>query len=500
MHPSAPRCQTQYLKSICQQASLLIDNHQPNGFILPESNHATTYLPPQPWLVTTKDTFVSMCGQISLSCGMIHTNTNCRALAYEMHALTFQRYCPLSLRTTVTVPTNTNATNITTADVATDIHTTSIATNNLINQSKSRNKINNNNINNNMIDHITTVTKCLFKAPFDRNIYHYNRVFVVAQVDDTYIYHIHIEILPRIMYHLPFLLQHQDIKILIGCDVKNSMKATNKGLRQGLQAIQPMLEAIGISMDRLIIHKHIYAREIYLPMEGACQDPVYNTWQLLYMRQYFLNKLKLQQKQPNDDYHTSSTTSTTSTSTITSTASTSPDALSNISIAMNSSSSSSSTLTSNHHDNISDSIENNTSSSLGIDDNNNSEHRQHHQHHNHHPAKPIMLLLKRSSNSRHTRNGHDLVRQWNNDFTMILMNELQRKFIDHYDIRLYSDRNESVMKCFECQIQIFHEAKVLIGVHGAGLSYMLYMQPNSAVVELAPYPNDGRCLLGGKKD
>ena len=26
---------------------------------------------------------------------------------------------------------------------------------------------------------------------------------------------------------------------------------------------------------------------------------------------------------------------------------------------------------------------------------------------------------------------------------------------------------------------------------------MLYMKPNSAVVEIAPYGNDGRCLLGG---
>jgi hypothetical protein len=261
-----------------------------------------------------------------------------------MHALTFQRYCPLSLRTTVTVPTHT-----TDDKTTSDIHTT----NNVINRLERRIKLNHLNQNNNYqannnvnvifngIDayNATTVTKCLSKAPFDNNIYHYNRVFVVAQVDDTFIYHIHIEILPRIIYHLPFLLQNQDIKILFGCDVKNSMKATNKGLRQGLQAIQPMLEAIGISTDRLIIHKHVYAREIYLPMEGACQDPVYNTWQLLHMRQYFLDKLKLQETQLNDDYQTSSTTITNSnTSTI------SPNADAN-------------TSTSNHHDNISDSIE-----------------------------------------------------------------------------------------------------------------------------------------------
>lgn len=38
---------------------------------------------------------------------------------------------------------------------------------------------------------------------------------------------------------------------------------------------------------------------------------------------------------------------------------------------------------------------------------------------------------------------------------------------------------------------------VSLGMHGAGLSNMLYMLPNQAIIELAPYPNDGRCLLGG---
>jgi hypothetical protein len=34
-------------------------------------------------------------------------------------------------------------------------------------------------------------------------------------------------------------------------------------------------------------------------------------------------------------------------------------------------------------------------------------------------------------------------------------------------------------------------------MHGAGLSNIIYMRPNSAVVEFAPYGNDGRVLLGG---
>jgi hypothetical protein len=171
-----------------------------------------------------------------------------------------------------------------------------------------------------------------------------------------------------------------------------------------------MLELVGLSTDRLIIHKHVYAKEAYLPMEGGCQDPVYNTWQILHMRKVIFQTIGWSEKKL--------------------------------------------------------------------------------------PVKPVMLLLKRSSGSKHTRNGHDLVRQWNDDFTARLHHALQARF-PQYNVVLYSDRNETLMRCHTCQIEQFASAKVLVGVHGAGLGNMIYMQPNGAVVELAPYGNDGRCLLGG---
>lgn len=37
-----------------------------------------------------------------------------------------------------------------------------------------------------------TTTQCSKEAPFDSVIYHHNRVFVVAEVDDTYVYHVHL--------------------------------------------------------------------------------------------------------------------------------------------------------------------------------------------------------------------------------------------------------------------------------------------------------------------
>ena len=104
--------------------------------------------------------------------------------------------------------------------------------------------------------------------------------------------------------------------------------------------------------------------------------------------------------------------------------------------------------------------------------------------------------MKRSSNAKHTRNGHDSVRQWSDKFAQQIFSMLEISF-PKYSIVMFSDRNETLMKCYSCQIRAFAKTDVLIGIHGAGLSNMLYMKPNSAVVELAPYANDGRCVLGG---
>lgn len=111
-------------------------------------------------------------------------------------------------------------------------------------------------------------------------------------------------------------------------------------------------------------------------------------------------------------------------------------------------------------------------------------------------SRPIMLLMKRSTGAKHTRNANDLVRQWSAAFTERLMSALRKQFPE-YELKLFSDTDEQLMGCHACQVRAFAEADVLIGMHGAGLSNQLYMKPNSAIVELCPYPNDGRCLLGG---
>jgi hypothetical protein len=131
-------------------------------------------------------------------------------------------------------------------------------------------------------------------------------------------------------------------------------------------------------------------------MEGGCQDPVYNTWQILHMRKRFFDALKIPH-----EYKQHSTGS----------------------------------------------------------------------------GKPVMLLLKRSSNAKHTRNGHDLVRQWSDLFATRLFDALVARF-PQYEVKLLSDRDESTMGCHSCLVKRFNEASVLIGMHGAGLGNQIYMRPN----------------------
>lgn len=93
MSPSAPRCQNKYLKYICDHSRIPIDDSRKNSFVLPESDHSTAELPPQPWLLTAKDSFVSMCGQISSYCGLIHTTSNCMGGTSSYQADLFHQNC-----------------------------------------------------------------------------------------------------------------------------------------------------------------------------------------------------------------------------------------------------------------------------------------------------------------------------------------------------------------------------------------------------------------------
>ena len=93
-----------------------------------------------------------------------------------------------------------------------------------------------------------------------------------------------------IIFHLEFLLANPDVKIMFGCDSKKKDYITQAGLAHGLQSIRPFFELVGLDMGRIVVHKHVHADEVYLPMEGGCQDPVYQTWPILHMRKVFMRR------------------------------------------------------------------------------------------------------------------------------------------------------------------------------------------------------------------
>lgn len=69
MAVSAPRCQTSYLKWICEHSQLPINQTTPNHFVIPESNHATWVDPPTPYILVVRNAFSTMCGQLKTACG-----------------------------------------------------------------------------------------------------------------------------------------------------------------------------------------------------------------------------------------------------------------------------------------------------------------------------------------------------------------------------------------------------------------------------------------------
>lgn len=103
MSPSAPRCQNKYLKYICDESRIAINDPVRNGFVLPESNHFNSELPPQPWLLTARNSFVSMCGHISSDCGLIRTTANCMGIGFQRQADLFHSRCPTSLVNNVSI-------------------------------------------------------------------------------------------------------------------------------------------------------------------------------------------------------------------------------------------------------------------------------------------------------------------------------------------------------------------------------------------------------------
>jgi hypothetical protein len=189
---------------------------------------------------------------------------------------------------------------------------------------------------------------------------------------------------------------------------KESMR---KSIRFQKLGLLPILDILGLSLDRFIFRKNVIAQEVFLPSEGACQDPVHNTWQLLTMRHMVLSKLDLYSgvhsfERPSD----------------------AGDA---------------------------QGIVSELDKSTHVDDDQGAES-------GHTQKRPIMLLIKRSKHSTSTRQRKDGFRQWSDGFTSNIVVLLKETF-PQYQVKLFSDMDKELMDSVPKQIALFHRAAVVIG-------------------------------------
>ena len=109
------------------------------------------------------------------------------------------------------------------------------------------------------------------------------------------------------------------------------------------------------------------------------------------------------------------------------------------------------------------------------------------------PGKPVILVLQRSRSRFSARRG-DVTRIWPDDFFENILTSIAEGF-PQYEVQAFSDKNVTLMECLQCQVELFSRSSVLVGMHGAGLSNVMFMPLGALLVEITP-GLDGRMLPG----
>jgi len=269
--------------------------------------------------------------------------------------------------------------------------------------------------------------KCIFKSQ-DHDTSEcsafkkYSKVFVLSYKYDSAIGHFMTEILPRLAYYYKLLTNEEDpVYIHYGCDKKFGK----------FSPPLKYMEWLGIPMDRFI-QGDIFADEVIVPRDGACQDLMYNRWEFIRMREMVFKRAGLTERL----WWTV------------------PKALGmqgELPLIMD------------------------AKKQIVNQD------------------KPLMVVIQRSRSKFSARKG-DITRIWGDEFYHQVVEGLRSSF-PLYQVIEFSDQNYTLLSCLDCQFELFSRTSVLVGMHGAGLSNMMFMPVGGTVVEITP-GLDGRMLPG----
>lgn len=274
-------------------------------------------------------------------------------------------------------------------------------------------------------------TKCPYRV--------YKKVFIMTQYDDTQIGQFHLEALPKLIYHLDFLYRNPEVYIHYGFSKRPVLPSW----------VLPNNYLLALNVSHRLINGTVMAEEVFMPREGGCQEPSYNAWELLHQREYFLNQLLSHNRVSASVIQAS--------------------------------------IGDNKHMWSSYNM-NHTTSKTNTQIHTNANQPQQRQR-----QRRTVLLVKRTNGNFIQNFADKHVRFWPKSDFKDLLHQLSVVF-KHHDLVVFSDENSTLMTCPLCQVEMFAQADVAIGIHGAGLANILYMKKGSFVVEVVPKYMDSRHL------
>lgn len=266
----------------------------------------------------------------------------------------------------------------------------------------------------------------------------YDRVLVLTQRFDHETGHFLSEILPRLVYFYSFLRKNKDVKIHLGFHRYANEVLADKFVRGYL---------VWLGLEKRIVSDTIIVDKTgYFPREGNCQDALYNAVELRATRKILVEKASA--KVPMIRTWINRVPFQPSSRSILA-----KGLFSTFSYADKA-------------------PEGDVGEAMALDKA------------SHFVVLIVMRMSKDVVGERNWR--PDTLDRLQASLTDILFTKSPMKAIKNKDIWVFSDNDVDLMSCIPCQIAMFSQASVVIGLHGAGLANTIYMKPGGYVVEVVP--------------
>ena len=112
-------------------------------------------------------------------------------------------------------------------------------------------------------------------------------VLSIAQLDDTQIGQFMLESLPRLLANYELLMKNPNLKIHYGFSSKHM---NTSQYTQDIRKLTAFRVLKWLNLGDRVVTGDLAAEVVYLPREGACQDPVYNTYEFLAMKKIIVDR------------------------------------------------------------------------------------------------------------------------------------------------------------------------------------------------------------------